>query len=56
VQYFIARFQRTGADGRGTDVATPSATPSAVPEPTTLVLAALGALGIFSRRINANPR
>jgi len=46
-QTFIARFQRVGADGEGSDVAIP--TTQSVPEPTTLMLSGLGFLGLASR-------
>jgi hypothetical protein len=47
-QSFIARFQRTGPNGEGSDVAIPTTTTS-VPEPTTLLLSGLGFLGLASR-------
>jgi PEP-CTERM motif len=46
-QTFIARFQRVGADGEGSDVAIPT-TVTSVPEPTTLMLSGLGFLGLAS--------
>jgi hypothetical protein len=53
-QYFGARFQGTGADRRGSDVATPTGPPapptSSVPEPTTLMLSGLGLLGAAALR------
>lgn len=42
-QYFIARFQRTGPDRRGSDVTIPAA---AVPEPATLLLFGMGLVGL----------
>lgn len=54
-QYFIARFQHTGANGQGADVATPSSI-RLVPEPTALMLTALGGVGIFRRRIHTSLR
>jgi hypothetical protein len=59
-QYFIARFQRTGLLGLGSDVATPEGPPSevpptGVPEPTTLLLSGIGLLGLAAvrRRLQA---
>lgn len=49
-QYFIARFQRVGAGGGQSDVATPDGPPSSVPEPTTLMLTGLGLLGLAALR------
>lgn len=53
-QYFIARFQRVGERGGLSDVATPGgpATPptTSVAEPTTLMLAGLGLLGLAALR------
>lgn len=50
-QYFIARFQRVGAGGNLSDVATPGDPPtSSVPEPTTLMLTGLGLLGLAALR------
>ena len=45
-QTFIARFQQTGVDGEGSDVAIPT---EGVPEPGTLLLSGLGFLGLASR-------
>lgn len=57
-QYFIARFQRVGIFGLGSDVATPTGPPttpptSSVPEPTTLLLSGLGLLGMTALRRKA---
>ena len=51
-QYFIARFQRAGILGTGSDVATPTAPPTTrgVPEPTTLLLTGIGLLGMTAIR------
>lgn len=55
---FVGRFQQTGSGGGGSDVAIPGPdTPpppvgeTPIPEPTTLALVGLGALGLLRRRL-----
>lgn len=55
-QYFVARFQRTGADGLGSDVGIPHVPKiPAVPEPATILLlgSAVSVLGLRARRKHA---
>jgi len=56
-QSFIARFQRTGANGQGSDVAipVPPPPPQQVPEPSTLILSSAALAGfVWNRRRRAN--
>ena len=48
-QSFVARFQRVGSDGSGSDVAIPTEL-HRVPEPSTLLLSGLAALGLAVQR------
>ncbi len=48
---FLARFQRTGANGARNDVAVPGDSPTSLPEPGTLALFGIGLVGVgFTRR------
>jgi hypothetical protein len=53
VQFFAGRFQRTGTDGEGSDVAIPSNQPLPAPEPGMLlvVVPALAGLGLGAWRL-----
>jgi hypothetical protein len=54
-QYFIARFQQTGSNGQGSDVAIPIGPPAPIPEPATALLAGMAALGLgYLRRRKAS--
>jgi hypothetical protein len=48
-QFFIARFQRTGPGGEGSDVAIPSEIP--VPEPTSVLLLGAGLCALWLKRL-----
>lgn len=54
-QTFIARFQRVGLDGGGSDVAIPTGVQQ-VPEPSTLLLGGLGLLGLATRSRKFAPK
>lgn len=47
---FLARLQRTGADGEGSDVAVPGRPPTSLVEPTTLALFGMGIVAMGLRR------